>query len=96
MSGCGTWTEPGGQWGRLGRRGQLPCPALMAAWSWGPGGVPALGPVRRGAQLPFPFRQAPEIFQSFISGGTGYSFEVDWWSVGVMAYELLRGWVRSP
>ncbi|XP_073096200.1 serine/threonine-protein kinase 32C isoform X3 [Manis javanica] len=35
---------------------------------------------------------APEIFQSFISGGTGYSFEVDWWSVGVMAYELLRGW----
>ncbi|XP_023585677.1 serine/threonine-protein kinase 32C isoform X4 [Trichechus manatus latirostris] len=36
--------------------------------------------------------QAPEIFQSFVSGGTGYSFEVDWWSVGVMAYELLRGW----
>uniref|UniRef100_A0A8C3WYE5 Serine/threonine-protein kinase 32C n=1 Tax=Catagonus wagneri TaxID=51154 RepID=A0A8C3WYE5_9CETA len=35
---------------------------------------------------------APEIFQSFVSGGTGYSFEVDWWSVGVMAYELLRGW----
>ncbi|XP_063472566.1 serine/threonine-protein kinase 32C isoform X3 [Symphalangus syndactylus] len=35
---------------------------------------------------------APEIFHSFINGGTGYSFEVDWWSVGVMAYELLRGW----
>ncbi|XP_055962715.1 serine/threonine-protein kinase 32C [Sorex fumeus] len=35
---------------------------------------------------------APEIFQSFVSGGSGYSFEVDWWSVGVMAYELLRGW----
>ncbi|XP_049620543.1 serine/threonine-protein kinase 32C [Suncus etruscus] len=35
---------------------------------------------------------APEIFQSFISGGSGYSFEVDWWSVGVLAYELLRGW----
>ncbi|KAB0354129.1 hypothetical protein FD755_023175 [Muntiacus reevesi] len=35
---------------------------------------------------------APEIFQSFVNGGTGYSFEVDWWSVGVMAYELLRGW----
>lgn len=38
---------------------------------------------------------APEIFHSFVNGGTGYSFEVDWWSVGVMAYELLRGWVRS-
>ncbi|XP_035297172.1 serine/threonine-protein kinase 32C isoform X4 [Cricetulus griseus] len=36
--------------------------------------------------------QAPEIFHSFVNGGTGYSFEVDWWSVGVMAYELLRGW----
>ncbi|XP_056650847.1 serine/threonine-protein kinase 32C isoform X5 [Monodelphis domestica] len=35
---------------------------------------------------------APEIFHSFVSGGTGYSFEVDWWSMGVMAYELLRGW----
>ncbi|KAF3828035.1 hypothetical protein GH733_001270 [Mirounga leonina] len=35
---------------------------------------------------------APEIFQSFVSGGSGYSFEVDWWSVGVLAYELLRGW----
>uniref|UniRef100_A0A803VGC4 Serine/threonine-protein kinase 32C n=1 Tax=Ficedula albicollis TaxID=59894 RepID=A0A803VGC4_FICAL len=36
---------------------------------------------------------APEIFHSFLSGGTGYSFEVDWWSLGIMAYELLRGWV---
>ncbi|XP_021568936.1 serine/threonine-protein kinase 32C isoform X3 [Carlito syrichta] len=36
--------------------------------------------------------RAPEIFHSFVNGGTGYSFEVDWWSVGVMAYELLRGW----
>ncbi|XP_069316913.1 serine/threonine-protein kinase 32C isoform X3 [Eulemur rufifrons] len=35
---------------------------------------------------------APEIFHSFVNGGPGYSFEVDWWSVGVMAYELLRGW----
>uniref|UniRef100_A0A8C6F9K8 non-specific serine/threonine protein kinase n=1 Tax=Monodon monoceros TaxID=40151 RepID=A0A8C6F9K8_MONMO len=40
----------------------------------------------------FPPCKAPEIFQSFVNGGTGYSFEVDWWSVGVMAYELLRGW----
>ncbi|KAG7462746.1 hypothetical protein MATL_G00188030 [Megalops atlanticus] len=35
---------------------------------------------------------APEIFQSFVSGGTGYAFEVDWWSLGVTAYEILRGW----
>uniref|UniRef100_A0A8C7EFB4 Serine/threonine-protein kinase 32C n=3 Tax=Nothoprocta perdicaria TaxID=30464 RepID=A0A8C7EFB4_NOTPE len=35
---------------------------------------------------------APEIFHSFMNGGTGYSFEVDWWSLGIMAYELLRGW----
>uniref|UniRef100_A0A3B3S4L9 Serine/threonine kinase 32C n=1 Tax=Paramormyrops kingsleyae TaxID=1676925 RepID=A0A3B3S4L9_9TELE len=33
---------------------------------------------------------APEIFQSFVSGGTGYAFEVDWWSLGVTAYEVLR------
>ncbi|KAG9344387.1 hypothetical protein JZ751_011056 [Albula glossodonta] len=32
------------------------------------------------------------IFQSFVSGGTGYAFEVDWWSLGVTAYEILRGW----
>ncbi|XP_056650837.1 serine/threonine-protein kinase 32C isoform X2 [Monodelphis domestica] len=38
---------------------------------------------------------APEIFHSFVSGGTGYSFEVDWWSMGVMAYELLRGWLLT-
>lgn len=37
---------------------------------------------------------APEIFQSFVSGGTGYAFEVDWWSLGVTAFEVLRGWVR--
>lgn len=37
---------------------------------------------------------APEIFQSFISGGTGYAFEVDWWSLGVTVFEVLRGWVR--
>uniref|UniRef100_A0A3Q3ABZ8 Serine/threonine kinase 32C n=1 Tax=Kryptolebias marmoratus TaxID=37003 RepID=A0A3Q3ABZ8_KRYMA len=36
--------------------------------------------------------QAPEIFQSFVSGGTGYAFEVDWWSLGVTAFEVLRGW----
>ncbi|XP_041921990.1 serine/threonine-protein kinase 32C-like isoform X3 [Alosa sapidissima] len=35
---------------------------------------------------------APEIFRSFVSGGTGYAFEVDWWSLGVTAFEVLRGW----
>lgn len=37
---------------------------------------------------------APEIFQSFVSGGTGYAIEVDWWSLGVTVFEVLRGWVR--
>jgi len=37
---------------------------------------------------------APEIFQSFVSGGTGYAFDVDWWSLGVTIFEVLRGWVR--
>ena len=36
---------------------------------------------------------APEIFQSFVSGGTGYAFEVDWWSLGVTVFEVLRSWV---
>ncbi|XP_041123853.1 serine/threonine-protein kinase 32C-like [Polyodon spathula] len=35
---------------------------------------------------------APEIFHSFVNGGTGYAFQVDWWSLGVTAYEVLRGW----
>ncbi|EPY86979.1 serine/threonine-protein kinase 32C [Camelus ferus] len=52
----------------------------------GPG--PAVGVL----SCSLPLWKAPEIFQSFVNGGTGYSFEVDWWSVGVMAYELLRGW----
>lgn len=30
-----------------------------------------------------------------MDGGPGYSYPVDWWSLGVTAYELLRGWV-SP
>nr|XP_061794291.1 serine/threonine-protein kinase 32C-like isoform X2 [Nerophis lumbriciformis] len=36
--------------------------------------------------------QAPEIFQSFMNGGMGYAFEVDWWSLGVTVFEVLRGW----
>uniref|UniRef100_A0A8C2P9A4 non-specific serine/threonine protein kinase n=1 Tax=Capra hircus TaxID=9925 RepID=A0A8C2P9A4_CAPHI len=32
---------------------------------------------------------APEIFQSFVNGGTGYSFEVDWWSgAGWRPYDI--------
>ncbi|XP_065770717.1 serine/threonine-protein kinase 32B isoform X1 [Muntiacus reevesi] len=35
---------------------------------------------------------APEVFQVYVDGGPGYSYSVDWWSLGVTAYELLRGW----
>uniref|UniRef100_A0A4W3JMI9 Serine/threonine-protein kinase 32B n=1 Tax=Callorhinchus milii TaxID=7868 RepID=A0A4W3JMI9_CALMI len=35
---------------------------------------------------------APEVFQSYLEGGPGYSYPVDWWSLGITAYELLRGW----
>lgn len=37
---------------------------------------------------------APEVFQVYVDGGPGYSYPVDWWSLGITAYELLRGWVR--
>ncbi|KAK1346067.1 hypothetical protein QTO34_008536 [Cnephaeus nilssonii] len=35
---------------------------------------------------------APEVFQVCVDGGPGYSYPVDWWSLGITAYELLRGW----
>ncbi|XP_023375953.1 serine/threonine-protein kinase 32B [Pteropus vampyrus] len=35
---------------------------------------------------------APEVFRAYADGGPGYSYPVDWWSLGVTAYELLRGW----
>ncbi|MBN3302532.1 ST32B kinase, partial [Amia calva] len=34
---------------------------------------------------------APELFQPFVGTHPGYSFAVDWWSLGITAYELLRG-----
>ncbi|KAK2891416.1 hypothetical protein Q8A67_014059 [Cirrhinus molitorella] len=34
---------------------------------------------------------APEVFRSFVDGGVGYSYAVDWWALGVTAYELLHG-----
>uniref|UniRef100_A0A1A8SE20 Serine/threonine kinase 32A n=1 Tax=Nothobranchius rachovii TaxID=451742 RepID=A0A1A8SE20_9TELE len=34
---------------------------------------------------------APELFQAFEGSHPGYSFSVDWWSLGITAYELLRG-----
>uniref|UniRef100_A0A452S7B1 non-specific serine/threonine protein kinase n=1 Tax=Ursus americanus TaxID=9643 RepID=A0A452S7B1_URSAM len=36
--------------------------------------------------------EPPEVFQVYVDGGPGYSYPVDWWSLGVTAYELLRGW----
>ncbi|KAK2827749.1 hypothetical protein Q7C36_018675 [Tachysurus vachellii] len=34
---------------------------------------------------------APELFQTSEGTHPGYSFAVDWWSLGITAYELLRG-----
>ncbi|GAA6069476.1 serine/threonine-protein kinase 32A, partial [Tachysurus ichikawai] len=33
----------------------------------------------------------PELFQTSEGTHPGYSFAVDWWSLGITAYELLRG-----
>ncbi|CAG0887606.1 unnamed protein product [Cyprideis torosa] len=34
---------------------------------------------------------APEIFECALGSAPSYSFNVDWWSLGIVAYELLRG-----
>ena len=39
---------------------------------------------------------APELFLTFEGSHPGYSFSVDWWSLGITAYELLRGQVTKP
>lgn len=55
-------------------------PAVLGGWGRrgrGHGGLPF-----GDAQLFLLSWKAREIFQSFVNGGTGYSFEVDWWSVG--------------
>eukprot|EP00074_Homo_sapiens_P087994 XP_016863864.1 serine/threonine-protein kinase 32B isoform X2 [Homo sapiens] len=38
---------------------------------------------------------APEVFQVYMDRGPGYSYPVDWWSLGITAYELLRGWFSA-
>lgn len=43
--------------------------------------------------FPFPSFAAPEMFNP--TKPTGYSFAVDWWSLGITAYELLRTRVLS-
>lgn len=42
--------------------------------------------------ISFLYFTAPEMFNS--TKPTGYSFAVDWWSLGITAYELLRARVR--
>lgn len=38
---------------------------------------------------------APEIFNTASEETQGYSFSVDWWSLGVCIYEILRAKVRA-
>ena len=96
LPGAGVIRPPvAGGWGH-GPCGHWACgPQELGSRGSGSRGLGSWGLPFGDAQLLLPSWKAPEIFQSFVNGGTGYSFEVDWWSVGVMAYELLRGWVWS-
>ena len=38
---------------------------------------------------------APEIFTTAQDDCKGYSYAVDWWSLGIVIYEMLRGKVRE-
>ena len=38
---------------------------------------------------------APEIFATYINKAEGYSFEIDWWSLGITVCEMVRGKVGS-
>ncbi len=38
---------------------------------------------------------APEVFGSALEEVSGYSFPVDWWSLGIVGYEMMRGRVRD-
>ena len=47
------------------------------------------GKLAHGASGTRPY-MAPEVFRCYIDESSYYSYPVDWWSLGVTAYELLR------
>ncbi|XP_019516693.1 PREDICTED: serine/threonine-protein kinase 32B [Hipposideros armiger] len=52
---------------------------------------PSLSPARK-ASAPVSSREFLPSQKVYVDGGPGYSYPVDWWSLGITAYELLRGW----